>query len=133
MKWLCVFALVVNMLLLAYSGFAFITVPVSEVEKHKVKLRTAINEMEVQQTGGRSESVAPDASSPVPDEDEEVGEPAAGAEEPADVPEGLEGAMGVEGRPTYDIDHEADPYGSIDRTKEGVEEAKRTMRKSPFR
>jgi hypothetical protein len=131
MKWLCVFALVVNMLLIAYSGFAFITVPASEVEKHKARLRAAVEKMDVPQAEGQDGAMSPDSSVLVPDE--EPVEESEGAAKPAEVPEGLEGAVGVEGRSTYDIDHEADPYGSIDRTKEGVEEAKRTMRKSPFR
>ncbi len=131
MKWLCVFALVVNMLLVAYSGFAFVTVPASEVERHKSRLRTAINQQDGPRSNERSGTLSPAAPVAVPDDQPE--QDSEGAAQPADVPEGLEGAMGVEGRPTYDIDHEADPYGSLDRTKEGVEEAKRTMRKSPFR
>ena len=141
MKWLCVIALLLNLLLMAYAGYAFITVPQADVSRVKAELREAIDRAESSDTTrpARGTSSSPRSSAPpprvqgvdeytdgfdAPDETEEAEE---------EVPEGLEGAVGVRQRQTYDMDYEENPNSMQDQREQGLEDAREMQRINPLR
>jgi hypothetical protein len=134
MKWICVVALVVNLLLFAYAGYSYITVPNSEVQRVKAELEEKIN---------RAEAASAEFWRDIEDQSARMTDDPAGEEmdletllqmqENEPPAQQAEAPAEREKIRTYDIDYMEEPYAAGDRTAAGVEEAKEKIRQNPLR
>jgi hypothetical protein len=129
MKWLCLLALLANLMLLAYAGYAFITVPESEVSRIKVDLQEKWDEIQAEQGVGSGEYFQ--YTEPEGEEMDLETLLQMQENEPATpTPEAPEERSKVR---TYDIDYMEEPYARGDAQAQGVEDAKEKIKLNPLR